>query len=164
MRTTFKPFQFSTNLMILPSYRVLVVSGGFHLGQISFLFMGVIWHITVYTVNLRRWKFSVVHEVSYVPQHVPLLPMFWAGALAQNRYTYRHNLALQCLAIGIPIYWHLLKYIQLIQVFANLPNLQARVSPPATVPLAVMVIVFHNTATNSFGLFKLTDPSIGCRI
>ena len=82
-------------------------------------------------------------------------------ALTQNRYTYRHNLTLQCLAYQfIKFFEHLPR----IQVFADLPNLQASVSPPATVPPEVMLtsyrpdLVFYNTDTNSIALLELTCP------
>ena len=82
-------------------------------------------------------------------------------ALDQNRYTYRHNLALQCLAYQ---FIDLCENLPFIQVFVDLPNLQASVSPPATIPPEVMVtsyrsdLVFYNTATNSIALVELTCP------
>jgi len=59
---------------------------------------------------------------------------------------------------GTPIFEHLPS----IQVFVDLPNLQASVSPPATIPPEVMLtsyrpdLVFYNTATNSIALLELT--------
>ena len=79
----------------------------------------------------------------------------------QNRYAYRHNLALQCLAYQ---FIDLCENLPFIQVFVDLPNLQASVSPPATIPPEVMVtsyrpdLVFYNTATNSIALLELTCP------
>jgi len=59
-------------------------------------------------------------------------------------------MALQCLLISL--------------VFADLPNLQASVSPPATISSEVMLtsyhpdLVFYNTATKSIALLELTCP------
>ena len=82
-------------------------------------------------------------------------------ALSQNRYTYRHNLVLQCLAFQfISIFNHL----PFIRVYADLQSLQASESPPATIPSAKMVtpyrpdVVIHNTATSLIALLGLTCP------
>ena len=75
--------------------------------------------------------------------------------------TYRHNLALQCLAYQ---FIDLCENLSFVQVFVDLPNLQASVSLPATIPPEVMVtsycpdLVFYNTATNSIALLELTCP------
>ena len=71
-------------------------------------------------------------------------------------------MALQCLAHQ---FIDIFKHLPSIQVFADLPNLQASVSPPATIPPEVMLtyyrpdLVFFNTATKSIALLELTCPS-----
>ena len=68
---------------------------------------------------------------------------------------------LQCLASRFIYIFNCLPYIQ---VYADLQNLRASESPPATIPSAVMVtpyqpdIVIHNTATSSIVLLELTCP------
>ena len=70
-------------------------------------------------------------------------------------------MALQCLAHQ---FIDIFKHLPSIQVFADLPNLQASVSPPATIPPEVMLtsyrpdFVFYNNATQSIALLELTCP------
>jgi len=71
-------------------------------------------------------------------------------------------MALQCLAHQLVI--DIFKHLPSIKVFADLPNLQASVSPPTTIPPEVMLtsycpdLVFYNTATKSIALLELTCP------
>ena len=116
-------------------------------------------------VNLRRWKIQCNARCILCDSARPTTAHILSGcpvALDQNRYTYWHNLALQCLAYQFSI--DLGENLPFIQVFVDLPNLQASVSPPATIPPDVMVtsyrpdLVFYNTATNSIALLELTCP------
>ena len=66
--------------------------------------------------------------------------------------------------ISTNLFIDLCENLPFIQVFVDLPNLQASVSPPATIPPEVMVtsyrpdLVFYNTATNPIALLELTCP------
>jgi len=113
-------------------------------------------------VNLHRWKAqSSVQNVFYVTVKVPPLQHILSGcpvALAQNRYTYQHNLAFQCLAY---------QFIDTVSIiypnFADLPNLQASVSTSShnstrgdhDVTSYHPDLVFYNAATNLNALLEL---------
>jgi len=70
-------------------------------------------------------------------------------------------MALQCLAHQ---FINIFEHLPSIQVFVDLPTLQASVSPPVTIPTEVLLtsyrpdLVFYNTATNSITLLELTCP------
>jgi len=67
-------------------------------------------------------------------------------------------MALQCL---VHQFINIFEHLPYIQVFADLPNLQASVSPPAIIPMLTSYcpdLVFYNTATNSVALLELTWP------
>jgi len=140
-----------------------------HPGQLSFLLRA--FSDTLLTeVNLRRWKTHCSARCVLCNSIRPTTAHVLSGcpvALTQNRYTYRHNMALQCLVHQfIDIY----KHLPSIKVFADLPNLQASVSPLATLPPEVMLtsyrpdLVFHNTATKSIALLELILLWIPCTI
>ena len=131
---------------------------GFHPWQLSFL-LRVSSDTLPTEVNLHRWKTQCSAQCVLCNSTRPTTAHILSGcpvALTQNQYIYRHNLALQCVAHQfIDIFEHL----PFIHVFADLPNLQASVSPPATIPPEVMPtsyrpdLVFYNTTTT---LLELT--------
>ena len=136
---------------------------GFHPGQLSFLLRASSDTLPT-AVNLCRWKVQCSARCTLCASTRPTTAHVLSGcpaALTQNRYTYRHNLALQCLAFQLI---NVLKDFPSIQVFADIPTLQASLSPLATIPPAVLVtsyrpdLVFYNAITNSIALLEFTCP------
>ena len=136
---------------------------GFHPGQLSFLLRASSDTLPT-AVNLHRWKIQCGARCILCDSSRPTTAHVLSGcpvALSQHRYTYRHNLVLQCLASRFISFFNHLPYIQ---VYADLQSLRASESPPATIPLAVMVtpyrpdVVIHNTATSSIVMLELTCP------
>jgi len=116
------------------------------------------------SVNLRRWHIQCGARCALCDSPCPTTAHVLSGclvALSQNRYIYRHNLVLRCL---VSQFSSIFNSLPLIRVYANLQNLRASESPPATIPPSVMVtpcrpdLVIYNTVTNSISQLELTCP------
>ena len=128
----------------------------FPAGQHSFLIRAGIECLPT-IVTLSRWRYrcdSSCKLCHFSPCTVHHILNCCPVGLNQGRYTQRHDSVLQCL-------FHILKSTDT-EIYADLPGLRASDSPPATVPLHVLVtsarpdIVIIEDATIT--LLELTIP------
>jgi len=132
-------------------------------GQFSFILRAASDTLPT-AVNLQRWRIQCDAKCSLCGCARPTTAHILSGcpvALSQERFTYRHDEVLHCLASGIS---ELLTQPNSIRIYADLPGLRASESPHGTIPSSLMItpyrpdIVIYNESCNTVALLELTCP------
>ena len=132
-------------------------------GQFSFILRAASDTLPT-AVNLQRWNIQCSAKCVLCGSTQPTTAHILGGcpiALAQGRYTYRHDQVLSHLTTELS------KILsdQCI-VYADLPGWRASDSPQATVPPSILStsnrpdIVIHNKDSNAVALLELTCPLV----
>jgi len=136
---------------------------GFHPGQLSFLLHAASDTLPT-AVNLRRWSVQCDAKCILCDSIRPTTAHVLNGcpiALAQQRYTYRHDRVLSILTAMLA---KVFTSCPVVRVFADLPNHRACEAPQATIPASILItpyrpdIVVYNSQVHCVAMFELTCP------
>ena len=115
-------------------------------------------------MNLQRWRIQCDAKCTLCGCVRPTTSHVLGGcpvALSQDRFTYRHNQVLHCLASKLSDF---LSGFNTIHVYADLPGMRASESPQGTIPPSLIItsyrpdIVIYNETCNLVALLELTCP------